>query len=183
MFDIIIMNLNRKILVALALTITIGATAQNEVKTFEIEGKIGATYPTQKYFGDRRVGASLGLESRWNLRQLPIDVGAEIYYGSALRRYQGEDQSNRIFSLSAVGHYNFMRGSRLSPFVGLGIGTGSCDVVEGFKDNEGGTVVVSPRVGVELFHHLRLTVDARFARKGYNTVGITVGGVIGGCRK
>ena len=175
--------MNRKLLVALALTITMGAAAQNEVKTFEIEGKVGATYPTQKYFGDKRVGPSLGLEARWNLRQLPIDVGAEIYAGSALRRYQGDDQSNRIFSLSVVGHYNFMRGTRVSPFVGLGLGTGSCDVVEGCKDNEGGAFIVSPRVGVELFHHLRLSFDARFARKGYNTVGITIGGVIGGGRK
>ncbi len=58
-----------------------------------------------------------------------------------------------------------------------------CPGCKGYKDNEGAAFVVSPRIGIELFSHLRLTFDARFARNGYNTVGLTVGGVIGGGRK
>lgn len=177
------MNFLKNILAALAATIAMSASAQNEVKPFEVEVKVGATYPTQKYFGDKQVGPSLGLEGRWNLSQLPVDVGAEVYLGSALRRFNGEDQSNRLFSFSAVGYYNLFRGTKASPFIGLGLGTGSCDVVNGYKDNEGAAFVVSPRIGIELFSHLRLTFDARFARNGYNTVGLTVGGVIGGGRK
>ena len=56
-------------------------------------------------------------------------------------------------------------------------------MVKGYKDNEGAAFVVSPRIGIELFSHLRLTFDARFVRNGYNTVGLTVGGVIGDGRK
>lgn len=173
----------KAILAALAVIITLSTSAQNEVKTFEVEAKVGVTYPTQRYFGDKQVGPSLGLEGRWNLSQLPVDVGAEIYFGSALRRFNGEDQSNRIFSLSAVGYYDFLRGMKASPFIGLGLGTGSCDVVKGYKDNEGAALVVSPRIGIELFNHLRLTFEARIARNCYNTMGLTIGGVIGGGRK
>ena len=65
------MNFLKNILAALAATIAMSASAQNEVKPFEVEVKVGATYPTQKYFGDKQVGPSLGLEGRWNLSQLP----------------------------------------------------------------------------------------------------------------
>ena len=154
--------------------------AQVTVSRAEFEAKVGATCPTQKYFGDKKVGPSFGLEGRMNLSTLPIDIGGELYLGAAVRKFEGDDQSNRILSFSAVSHYNFQQGTNFSPFIGFGLGIGSRTVVLGVKDHEGTAFVVSPRFGIELFRHLRLTLEGRFAGKGYDTIGLTLGGVIGG---
>ena len=71
----------------------------------------------------------------------------------------------------------------MAPFVGVGIGDVKCDVIQGSEGREGMSLMVVPRVGVELWNHLRLTADLRLARKGYNTVGISIGYAFGGGRK
>jgi len=158
------------------------ASAQEylEVKPFELEVKAGATYPIDKQVGSRRPGLGLGIEARWNLRELPLDLGFEIGLSTAVSTLDGSDNSNRIYSWTAVADYNFMRGHKASPFVGLGLGCADCDVPEGWYSRQGTRLMVMPRAGVELFRHLRLTVDARIAMKGYNTVGLTVGYAFGG---
>lgn len=182
-------NLMRRALVALAVVCSLQASAQNEVKPWEFEAKVGATYPLQKFAGSKTVGPLLGLEARRNLESLPVDVGAEIYVGSACYDVEkvpfiaDDTQSNRTFSLAVVGDYNFLRGSKVSPFVGLGLGLGFNNAVQGDDTDEGSSFVVTPRVGVELFSHLRLSVEGRFSRKHYHTVGLSVGFVIGGGRK
>lgn len=153
------------------------------VKRLEIEAKVGATFPVDKFVGSKKLGPQFGLEGRWNFDK-PFDVGLEVYMGSAIRDYEGHTLSNRIFSfLSVYGDYNFNRGSKVAPFVGVGIGDVKCDVIQGSEGREGMSLMVVPRVGVELWNHLRLTADLRLARKGYNTVGISIGYTFGGGRK
>ena len=162
---------------------TLTGTAQ-EIKTFEYELKVGATYPTQKFIGSKRLGPQLGMEARWNLKRLPMDVGAELYVGSAVRESpEGWDMSNRTAALSAVVDYNFNRGRAVSPFVGAGISLLSqYDVIEGSYGDERGKMLgcVTPRVGVELWRHLRITIEHRFCIDGYSTVGLSIGYVFGG---
>lgn len=161
---------------------TLHTTAQ-EVKTFEFELRVGTTFPTQTFVGSKRLGPQLGMEARWNLKRVPMDIGAEVYVGSAVRESEGWDMSNRTAALSAVADYNFSRGRGVSTFVGMGVGLLSrYDVIEGNYGKEGSKVLgcITPRAGVELWRHLRLTLEHRFCIDGYSTVGLSVGYVFGG---
>lgn len=161
----------------------VGVSAQDnkvEVKSFEFEIKAGTTYPLEKQVGNKKLGPDIGLEARWNLNNIPLDLGVEMNISTAVSGLHGDDNSNRMFSLAAVMDYNFYRGQKASPFVGVGIGKANCDVTTGWYDREGTRFMLMPRVGLELFHHVRFTFDTRIAMKKYNTVGFTVGYVFGG---
>lgn len=169
---------------ALLLCISVGAMAQGrEVKTFEFEPFLGATAGLHSP-GSMVIGPSLGLEGRWNLRRRPIDIGAQLYIGSACSTYKGDDISCRIASLGAFADWNFGRGSSVAPFVGVGLSFNQYDMVSGsYNDDEGdGTSGpgINPRVGVELFRHLRLTLTARIGRNIYNQGSLTIGYAFGG---
>lgn len=171
------------LLLSLLLPTTAKASEDLPVKTFEMEVKFEFTYPLSSLAGTtNNLGGGIGLEARWNLRRLPIDIGAELNFNNASRSVSGDDQGFCLNSLQAVADYNFLRGHKVSPFVGLGLGAGDRDISgwgESMAD-EGGTFCVTPRAGVELFRHLRLTLDARIASKYYNTVGFSIGYVFGG---
>ena len=172
------------LLAALLLTSTEAASAQESqpVKRFEFETKLGVTFPIDKFVGREQLGPQLGLESRWNM-DTPFDVALELYMGSAVRHNNHHDISTRIFSLTLYGDYNFRRGSKVAPFVGAGIGSANCENIQGSEGREGGSLLLVPRVGVKLWNHLRLTADLRLARKGFNTVGLSIGYAFGGGRK
>ena len=65
------------------------AIAQNDdsnVKKISFVAKVGATYPLDGMDEtSNKIGPQLGLEALWNLRHLPIDIGAELYLGCAVR--------------------------------------------------------------------------------------------------
>lgn len=169
---------------ALLLCVSVGAMAQGrEVKTFEFEPFLGATAGLHSP-GSMVIGPSLGLEGRWNLRRRSIDIGAQLYIGSACSTYKGDDISCRIASLGAFADWNFGRGSSVAPFVGVGLSFNQYDMVSGsYNDDEGdGTSGpgINPRVGVELFRHLRLTLTARIGRNIYNQGSLTIGYAFGG---
>lgn len=152
------------------------------VKSFEIELAVGGSYGLGKYVGTNRIGPALALEGRYNFKAFPADLGLELFFGSTLRSFQNRDLSNRIASVSILGDYNFYRGQTFSPFVGFGIGMASCDVVVGTFGEEGGRFLCTPRVGVEICRHFRLTCYSRLCvhMKGYNQVGFSLGYVLGG---
>ena len=130
----------------------------NDVKKFSFVAKVGATYPLDGMDEtSSKIGPQLGIEALWNLRHLPIDIGAELYIG-----------------LLAVSDYNFSRGSKFSPFIGVGMGVGRCEVVIGDKEKHT-RFCVAPRFGFLAFHHLRFTLDAHITKKTYSHVGASVG--------
>ena len=171
------------------------AIAQNDdsnVKKISFVAKVGATYPLDGMDEtSNKIGPQLGLEALWNLRHLPIDIGAELYLGCAVRNHDTKDDlSNRTISLLTVSDYNFSRGSKFSPFtvsdynfsrgskfspfIGVGIGVGRCEVVIGDKEKHT-RFCVAPRFGFLAFHHLRFTLDAHITKITYSHVGASVG--------
>ena len=115
------------------------------------------------------------------MKEIPADIGTELYVGSAVRENQNNDYSDRLWSWSLVSHYNFNLGGNVSTFAGIGVGvTDRTRVVGSGGDRDVMGIAFSPRFGVELWRHLRLTLDCRIACKEYNTIGITVGYVFGG---
>lgn len=157
-----------------------GQNSIPEIKKFEFEISVGTTYGIDKFVGDKKLGPAFALEGRYNFSQLPMDIGVELYLGSTVRGYEEVDLSNRIFSFMAFTDYNFNRGKNISPFVGLGMGIASCDVIEGSYGEEGARYVFSPRIGVEFFRHLRVTCYSKICQKGYNNVGLSIGYAFGG---
>lgn len=167
------------------------ANAQNSydrpVKAFEFEPFVGVTYGLAGNVGSHLVGPALGFEARYNLNCLPVDVGTQLYIGSAVSKYAGGILSFRTFSFMSVCDYNFLLGEKVSPFVGIGLGMNGYDIVQGYypgdkTDNTMG-VGLMPRVGVELFRHVRVTLNAHIGKRNYNTIGLSVGYAFGGSAK
>lgn len=183
--------MKKSVLAGLFLLLSVSANAAEadtiRVKTFEFEPSVGATYGLAGNTGSHKLGPSLGLEARWNLHRVPLDVGMQLYLGSACSRYNGTDLACRTLSVMPVCDYNFRRRHAVSPFVGMGVGLNLYDMISGdYNDYEGDKtagVGLMPRVGVELFRHLRLALSAHVGKKIYSTVGLTVGYAIGGGRK
>lgn len=159
--------------------------AQNitPVKPFEFEISIGGTYGIDKYVGKKLIGPALALESRYNFPQNPMDLGLEIYGGSTARKYEDSNLSNRILSLSLYSDYNFRRGKKFSPFFGVGVGIASYQIVQGYYGNDAVKAIFTPRFGLEMLNHFRITAYSKLGYKGYNNFGISVGYVFGGGRK
>ena len=172
--------------VGLLSLVSVAASAQSgacELKKFNFVVEAGATCPLNSH-GDtsNKIGPQLGLEALWNLRKLPlqmfpIDLGAELYVGSAVRGYAGDDVSNRTVSLSVVSDYNFRLGPNFYPFAGVGLGLARCEQVTGSygDDAEGTRLCFTPRIGFVAFRHLRGTLDAHITQKDYSHAGRSVG--------
>jgi opacity protein-like surface antigen len=76
----------------------------------------------------------------------------------------------------AVSDYNFCRGERVSYFVGAGVGAT-------FYNADTAKLCFMPRVGMEFFNRLRLTMAYMVGPKAKNTLNLTLGVAIGGGRK
>ena len=143
-------------------------------------------------------GPKLYGELRYNFRMLPIDVGLQVS-GSYFHREtdnQAERLKSKSYNIMAVADYNLFHGRKLSVFAGIGVGLGVLDMSypidiknpdahwTGYSTGDGkNKPCFSPRVGIELFNHLRLTVHYMAEEKANNHFGVSIGGVIGGGRK
>ena len=166
-----------QLVLCMALMAVMPCRAQQNVALFEFEVKAGTNLPLDSESGiSNKLGVNLGLESRWNLKRLPMDVGAELYIGSAVRHAEDDKSlSNRTISLAVLSDYQINRGSKVSPFIGLGLGVANCQQIIGSLGDEATTLCIIPRVGVEFARHLRLTLDAHISKKYYSHVGLTIG--------
>lgn len=151
-----------------------------QVKKFEFELSVGTTLGIDKFVGNKRIGPAFAVEGRYNFPQQPIDIGLELYLGCAFRQLHGVDLSNRIFSSMIFTDYNFRRGEKIAPFVGIGMGVASCDAILGGYGYQGAAYIASPRVGIEFLNHIRLTCYSKICKEGYNNIGLSVGYAFGG---
>lgn len=146
-------------------------------------------------------GGTFGLELRGNIKNTGWDVGAFLRYDATGYDFTGHvsppdsdygmsydlDQYQSAFSIGVVTDYNFRQGRKVNPFAGLGVGlsfysTAGHDFQHPYS-TDGCTLSFMPRFGVELFSCVRFTGYAFILRKGYNTVGVSVGLTIGGWRR
>ena len=193
----------RRSLVLLALMWVWAVHAQNNASTLEvrrIEGEIGVglVFATGKLQFDRNnTGATCHAELRYNLQRQPIDVGVQVSGTTFHRESDMAGLKNfHSWNLLAVADYNYRRGRRVSLFGGLGVGYASIESSApimfdntqpnwgGFSDGgQRGSFCVMPRIGVEFFNHLRLTLDYKWQEKANRHFSLTLGGVFGGGRK
>ena len=170
------------------------ATAQDSaipatVQIFEGEANFGAALPADKYHVARgKGGLTMGLSMRYNIPETRFDCGITADFTGVIRDFERNphtyQQTNRILSLALTGAYNFRQGKKVNPFAGIGIGVGFYDTVgDRIYDVSGTGAVFIPKVGVELWSHLRVFASAHIIRKGFNSIDIGLAVVLGGRKK
>lgn len=195
------MTVMRKIFIIIAI---IAAAITGNARDFSvkpIEGGIyvGGGLPTDRYHDCKaQPNILVGLDLRYNLRSLPVDVGIFTEWDFTFRKRPDtrttflpdgteatyrvlDDQVNRNWLIGVVGNWNFARGQKINPYLGLGIAASSYKAISGsYYDTEGMTISLTPRVGVELWHHFRIGLQGQISRKGYNSLNLTLGFALGG---
>lgn len=159
-----------------------------EVQKIEFEARTGVTIPMGSFHGGKPdISLLFGMELRRNFKSSPWDCGVIMQLGGAEWHFyeKGEEghyrQLNRSLYFSITGDYNFRQGKRVNPFAGLGIGTVGISVINyEYIPTYGPSLAFTPRVGVELMRHVRITCSANIIRKGVHTFDISLGFVIGG---
>lgn len=153
-----------------------GVKAQTDVDYIEGEVNLGLTHPLSKY--DGRSGLldfTIGGELRYNFRSSPFDCGIGVNYVSfGWDDEMTNTEHNASTNIYLIGDYNFRQGNRVNPYIGAGIGIA-------IRDNECGRgPMFMPRVGVELWRHLRFSLSMQLNRAHYNGFALTIGVVFGG---
>jgi len=190
----------KKILLGLFLATSLLTNAQTlPVKNWELELKFGGTLPLSgNNTTTAQLGPAMGAEVRYNLEDSPFSLGAKIDLTVARKDINGKNivtmpnQSDEIremgyrtINLSVLGDYNFRQGRDINPFVGVGLGLGIQHRGEdAVYEHEGhSAMTLTPRVGVELFRHIRVTCTATITKSDYSNIGFTLGYVFGGGKK
>lgn len=154
--------------------------------------------------GQETLYLNLTMALRYNFDTPPVDVGGEFTVGATPHDRHDPTELNKgdilkrtYIMLSPVAHYNFRRGKNASFYAGLGIGSGlgTREVFEGCTVDADGNIfeelktekyfvaALTPRIGVELFRHLRIGMHVRIPTDGEVTVGPSVSLTFGGGRK
>lgn len=186
------------VLCALLCALTTVSAQQREVRAIEVELGVGLTGGAARLqsvgFDKNRTGETGFIEIRYNWKRLPIDVGLHIggtIFGREMRE-SGEKLNFSSGNFMLTSDYNYRRDSNCSLFAGLGIGCakfGNSAEMQyvgdgGYTDNgSSGSFCVMPRVGVELFHRLRLTCAYVIEEQANRHFSLTLGLAIGGGRK
>lgn len=199
--------MKKYVTILIMLCLAMSAKAQwfnnNPVQKFEGEIRYGLNWPLKSRapeFG-KTDGWDFSGELRYNFQQKPFDVGLELgIYEMAYDAKVSESNpayipgySKDVVSILAISEYNFKRGTRFNPFAGIGIGVGfmgdnGCHT---YVDENGVSHLIgidqsynqamfTIRAGVELIHHIRLTLQSNITGHGYSNFSVSIGGVIGG---
>lgn len=159
------------------------------VRHFEGEFYAGATLPFGGVDGTKaHMGPAMGLELRYNFAQKPFDLGLLIDITTAVHQQSAGTytltQSNRTCTLGLVCDWNFAQGRKVNPYAGLGVGVGFHNVLNDWIDPYGDQTAtfptLIPRIGVELFSHLRVGLSSHITARGYDNVQLSIGLVLGG---
>lgn len=172
-----------------------------KVRAFEVEIGGGIVTPTDKLkFDKNKLGWNAQVELRYNFKHLPLDLGLHVD-GALLSREGKTIQDAGIGSVEdiksvnfasmtglAVVDFNLRRAKNFSIFVGCGVGYGM--LINDFEKiseigdiDKLGCFCVMPRVGVELFHHLRATLYYKNLKTEQSHFGVNLGIVFGGGKK
>ena len=184
----------RELLIVLTVFL-MGSEAVNGqiLKSFEGEVFGGITVPLSNAYGmNKNSGGEIGFEVRYNFAKLPVDVGLQWKWTSSCYTfqdpivgpgggYQELDATYQTKGLFLYGDYNFRRGKKVCPFLGVGLGYGVNNTLDfPLYEVDRNTAVFAPRAGVELWHFLRLTANMNISRNCFHNATLSVGFVLGG---
>ena len=212
--------MSKKFFALLAAASIVSAAVQAQVRNekvqlFEVELGAGfhpsatLTYGAPGVKKGHELAPQFFAELRTNIDRGNIDLAVRFDFAKNLKDVDNMQIDSRIGTLSVFGDYNFMRGSKLSPFVGLGAGISAakmhpCMTLEtayengsitadryeeemnngnsliSFEGERDNAFVLTPRVGVEFINRIRLSAEYRITARRYSFFGLNLGVVIGG---
>lgn len=162
-----------------------------------IEGEIGGGFSfgaDKLNFDKNKLGATFYAEARYNMQRVPLDVGVQV--GGTIFHRESVNAGQlkfKTWNVTAVTDYNFRRYKKISFFAGIGLGYASLDnsapiTFDDSQPNWGGfstgtktgSLCFMPRIGVELLHRLRVTLDYKLQEKANRHFGLSLGVVFGG---
>lgn len=174
-----------------------------DASCFEGEIGVGVVFGAHKnpLFQRNQPGFTLYAEGRYNFPKEPIDIGLQASWDSFFRESNWGDEQESLFfeswHLMAVSDYYLRHDKKVSFFAGLGLGYARLRVIdprlysfpnpaynyyEAGGSSQGG-ICIMPRIGIEFFHHLRLTLDYKIQERDNRHFNIGIGGVFGGGKK
>ncbi len=160
-----------------------------DIQKYEGEANVGLTFPLSDYHhGKKLFGPEFGLEVRYNVPHTKWDCGLLLNASTSVYKYEETpktdwywEQSNRSINILLVGDYNFNQGAKFNPYIGAGIGISLYEAInEVLYEDSGTTFVFRPRIGIELFRHLRIGLFSTINKNGFHNMGLSIGAVIGG---
>lgn len=170
-------------------------TRAQEMRKIEIDLSYGRTKPINNFHnGEKLFDSDFGLEIRNHTPDLKWSAGILLNMSTAAYKFYDSSltagyfkELNSSLNLMLTGDYNVNKGGWINPFIGIGLGPSICDVsLTDILDkailndsNEGVYCVIRPRVGLELFKHVRISLFSTIVKSGYNNWGISISGVIG----
>ncbi len=156
------------------------AAAQiREVKKMSYE--LGAGYsfaPNKNEFYKAKGELGGYFECRYNFANVPIDLGGHLGITGVRRKSDSASDylDYRSFSVMAVGDYVFMRGRKVSPYVGFGLGVAFSNYDTGiFNYGTSTAFTCMPRVGIRFLKHLSLSMDYQLIQKNYSHANVRFG--------
>nr|MDE6642890.1 hypothetical protein [Muribaculaceae bacterium] len=161
-------------------------TNQKDVQQFEGAIRFGGNYPLGSYRSmTSALGANIGLDLRFNYDDLPLDFGVAIDVVATSYNFHKPDYNFQYDTYTTLGitycsNYNFRQGYKVNPYVGAGLGYAYNYYNYHSNNIEKNSFIFVPKVGVELFYHLRFEGSLILCRKYFNCVSLTAGVVIGG---
>ncbi len=173
---------------ALFSVFTISAQNNNYRNVRSFEGEVGAGGLFEAGAGEpgRSVpGFSVFVEGRHNFRNSTMSIGLQGSFGQWDRKNIALDDAGpgphnerlKPLMLTIYGDYNLRRWKSVSLFAGGGVG-GAYFTDRTVLSNY--YILLSPRIGAELWHRLRVTVDLKTTISDYTFFGVNVGYVFGG---
>lgn len=178
------------LLVALCgLALCLPAHGQSFWRNCEIEAGPSVMAASASLGGKFEPSWCLFAEARYNFPRVPLDAGIRFGLGALNRAWTdaGADVTYHYKSLQAVADYQFCRGKNVAPFVGMGIGwvhhKDDRWLPAGHTTLYSNGVWFTPRIGVELFRVVRLTVGWNVAERPYRSLECGLGLVLGGWKR
>lgn len=188
-------------LCAVVLSVDAQSLKQNNSGTrlFELEAGVGTGIGSGRlgpYSRSPHSGIYFFIEPRLNIPGSSFDVGVQLSVGrssdhpnpSAPDYYYSAKYNPAVVTFV---DYNLRKWRNVSLFGGAGMGVSAIDLLyPTYPEELGGrverdvsslsTFVFNPRIGVEFWDHLRVTMEYKWIKREYSIFGVTVGGIFGG---
>ena len=188
--------MKRLLIIFFAIALPAMANAQ-EIRRIESEIALGTAVSGGAGEFSKMCYGELGLaEVRLNLKEKPYDFGVQVGANLLVRENDISKTDVGFTSLDflAVTDYNSELSDDIRWFAGLGAGLMYCDENSHTELNTNGgywqtftssggdefTLCVMPRVGIEVWNHLRITAFYRIQEPANRHLGLSIGLVIGG---
>jgi|GEM_PF-3615901 len=117
-------------------------------------------------------------ELRQNFDDGKTDIGGQIMFSSYGRHNNNSYYQNRFRAFQLFIDRNIIPKNKIMPFVGIGFGTATIN--DDALSDQIHTLMLTPRLGIELFRFFRTTLEYRLTNYPYSHFNLRFGITLGG---